>query len=58
MGRKEAGRPREGPLFGEKCRLHRAVGKRVKFCAARSERVQMQRRERMFAAKDREDVCS
>ena len=49
---KEAGCPGEGPVFEEKCRLHRAVRKRVRFCAARSERLQMQRRDRMFAARD------
>ena len=49
---KEAGRPGEGPLFDEKCRLHRAVRKRLRFCAARSERVRVHRRERMFAARD------
>ena len=43
---KEAGRPGEGPLFDEKSRLRRAVRKRVRFCAARSERMRMQRRER------------
>ena len=41
---KEAGRPGEEPLFDENCRLRRAVRKRVRFCAARSERVRMQRR--------------
>ena len=49
---KEAGRLGKGPLFDEKSRLRRAVRKRVRFCAARSERMRMQRRERMFAAKD------
>ena len=44
--------PSEGPLFEEKGRLHRAVRKRVRFCAARSERLRMQRRDRMFAAGD------
>lgn len=47
-----AGRPDEGPLFDEKGRLRRAVRKRVRFCAARSERLRMQRRDRMFATKD------
>ena len=45
----EAGRPDEGPLVDEKSR---AVRKRVRFYAARSERIRMQRRERMFAARD------
>ena len=49
---KEAGRPGEGPLFDEKSRLCRGLRKRVRFCAARSERMRMQRRERMFAARD------
>ena len=52
MAWKDAGSPSEGPLFEEKGRLRRAVRKRVRFCAARSERLRMQRRDRMFAAGD------
>ena len=39
-------------VFLEKGRMLRAVRKRVKFCAARSKRLWMQRRKRMFAARD------
>ena len=44
----EAGRPQGGPLYDEKCRLRRDVRKRVRFCAARDERVKIRKRDRMF----------
>ncbi len=47
-----AGSPSEGPLSEEKNRLRRAVRKRVRWCAARSERVRSQRRDKLFAARD------
>ena len=49
---KQAGCPGEGPLFEEKSRLRRAV-RRVRFCAARAERMRIQRRDRMFASGNR-----
>jgi len=50
---KEAGCPLEGPLYEEKGRLRRAVRRRVRFCAARAERLRIQRRDRMFASGNR-----
>ena len=47
---KDAGCPSEGPLFEEKGRLRRAVRRRVRFCAAKAERMRIQRRDKMFAA--------
>ncbi len=46
----EAGYPTEGPLYEEKGRLRRTVKRRVRFCAARAERLRIQRRDKMFAA--------
>ncbi len=46
------GSPSEGPLSEEKNRLRRAVRKRVRWFAARSERVRSQRRDKLFAARD------
>jgi len=43
----------EGPLYEEKGRLRRAVRRRVRFCAARAERLRIQRRDRMFASGNR-----
>ena len=34
---KKAGTPAEGPIYDEKCRLRRAVRKRIRFCAAQAE---------------------
>ena len=42
----------EGPLSEEKKRLHRAVRKRVRWYAARTEISRAQRRDRLFAAGD------
>ena len=50
---KEAGCPSEGSLFEEKCRLRRAVKRRVRFCAAKAERLRIQRRDRMFSVEAR-----
>ena len=50
---KVAGCPTDGPLYEEKGRLRRAVRRRVRFCAARVERLRIQRRERMFAVGSR-----
>ena len=44
-----ASRPLEEVLFEEKCRLRRAVRRRVKFCAARAERLRIQRRDLLFS---------
>ena len=46
---KEAGTPQEGPLYDEKGRLRRAVRQRVRYCAAKAERLCIQRRDRLFA---------
>ena len=47
---KDADCPSEGPLFEEKSRLHRAVRRRVRFCAAKAERMRIQRRDKKFVA--------
>lgn len=39
---KENGYPSEGPFFDEKCRLRRAVRRRVRYCAARTESQRIQ----------------
>ena len=49
---KSAGLPTEGPLFDEKIRLRSAVRKRVRWCAAKAERLRHQRRDRVFATQD------
>lgn len=49
---KEAGCRTGGPLFEEKGRLRRTIRKRVRFCAAQSERLRIQWRNQMFAAGD------
>ena len=49
---KDAGSPAEGPLFDEKNRLRSAIRKRVRWCAAKSERLRVQRRDRLFATRD------
>ena len=46
---KNAGCPSEGSVFEEKGRLRRAVRRRVIFCAAKAERMRIQRRDKMFA---------
>ena len=52
---KQAGCPGEGLLFEEKSRIRRAVRRRVRvrFCAARAERMRIQRRDGMFASGNR-----
>ena len=50
---KASGCPSSGSLHEEKCRLRRAVRRRVHFCAAQAEKRRTQRRERLFAANDR-----
>ena len=50
---REAGSPGEGPLYVEKCRLHRAVRKRVRFCSAQAENRRIQKRDSMFASNDK-----
>ena len=52
MAWKSAGCPTEGPLFDEKSRLRSAVRKRVRWCAARAERLRHQWRDKLFAARD------
>ena len=48
---KDAGCPSEGLLFEEKGRLRRAVRRRViRFCAAKAERMRIQRRDKVFVA--------
>ena len=47
-----AGSPTDGPLSEEKNRLRRAVRKRVRWCAAKAERIRTQRRDRLFSAMD------
>ena len=49
---RDAGSPPDGPQFEEKNRLRRAARKRVRWCAARTERSHVQRRDRLFAAGD------
>ena len=49
---KSAGCPSKGPLSEEKNRLRRVVRKRVRWCAAKSERLRVQWRDRLFALKD------
>ena len=49
---KGTGTPIEGPLSEQKNRLQRAVRKEVQWCAARSERLQVQKRDRLFVAQD------
>ena len=49
---RDAGSPPDGPLSEEKNRMRRAVWKRVRWCAARTERSRVQRRDRLFAAGD------
>ena len=45
-----SGCPSEGSLFEEKGRLRGAVRRRVIFCAAKAERMRIQRRDKMFTA--------
>ena len=45
---KNAGCPTEGPLYEEKGGLHQVVRRRVHFCAAWAERLQIQRREKLL----------
>ena len=45
---KEAGTTAEGPIYDEKCRLRRAVGKRIRFCAAQAENRRIQRRSNLY----------
>ena len=52
MAWKSAGSPTEGPLFEEKSRLRSAVRKRIRWCAARDERLRHQRRDKLFATQD------
>ena len=52
MAWKSAGSPTEGPLFEEKSRLRSAVRKRIRWCAARDERLRYQRRDKLFATQD------
>ena len=49
---KNAGSPKVGPLFEENNRLCRAVRKRVRWCAAKSEHLRVQRRDRLFVTHD------
>ena len=49
---RDAGSPPDGPLFEEKNRMRRAVRKRARWCAARTERSRVQRRDRLFATGD------
>ena len=50
---REAGSPSNGPLYDEKCHLHRAVRKRVRFCAAQAENRRIQRRDLLFSSGDK-----
>ena len=50
---KEAGSPCVGPLYEEKCHLRRAVRKRIRFCSAQAENRRIQKRDSMFASKDK-----
>ena len=43
---REAGSPREGPLYDEKCCLRRTVRKRVRFCDAQAENRRIQKRDK------------
>ena len=52
MAWKDAGSPAEGPLYDEKNRLRCAVRKRVRWCAAKSERLRVQQRDRLFATQE------
>ena len=49
---KKAGCPPDGPLYEEKNRSRHAVRKRIRWCAARSERMRAQRRDKLFAYQD------
>ena len=49
---REAGCPREGPLYDEKRNLRRAVRRRVKICAAKRVRYRIRKREKLFASGD------
>ena len=49
---KSAGCPPAGLLYEEKNRLRCAVRKRIRWCAAKSERLRVQRRDRLFAHQD------
>ena len=49
---RDAGSPPDGPLSEEKNRMRRAVRRRVRWCAARTERLRVQRRDRLFTAGD------
>ena len=49
---RDAGSPEEGPLSEDKNRLRRAVRKRVHWCVARSERLRVQKRDRLFVTQD------
>ena len=53
---KEACAPQEGPLYDEKGRLRRAVRQRVRYCAAKAERLRIQRRDRLFVKNGKEQV--
>ena len=46
---REANSPTEGPLYDEKCRLRRAVKRRVRYCAAQAENRKIMQRGRMFS---------
>ena len=50
VARRDAGSPSVGPLSDEKNRLRRAVRKRVRWCAAKAERMRNQRRDRLFTS--------
>ena len=52
MAWKSAGSPTKGLLFEEKSRLQSAVRKRIRWCAARDERLRYQRRNKLFATQD------
>ena len=47
---REAGSPADGALYDEKCRLRRAVRKRLRFCAAQAENRRVQKRDHLFAS--------
>ena len=49
---KSAGCPPAGLLYEEKNRLRCAMRKRIRWCAAKSERLRVQRRDRLFAHQD------
>ena len=49
---KEAGSPRDGPLFEQKNRLRREVRTRVNYCSAMAERRRVERRESLFRHQD------